>query len=145
MPLSVQASEVVQGVASVIDGDSLEIRGVEIRLHGIDAPEARQICEDADGQTYRCGQRAAFALADRIGRTPVTCWGDEVDRFDRLLAVCFQNETDLNAWLVAQGHALAYRRFSTDYVTEEEEEAREAGMGVWQGRFTTPWDWRRAN
>ena len=61
------------GVATVIDGDTLEIHGQRIRLHGIDAPESGQTCKDAQAGTYRCGAKAALALADRLGRSPVTC------------------------------------------------------------------------
>jgi hypothetical protein len=61
------STETIIGRASVIDGDTIEIRGQRIRLHGIDAPESSQTYKDADGRTYRCGQRAAFVLADRIG------------------------------------------------------------------------------
>lgn len=41
LPLSISA-ETITGVASVTDGDTLEIRGTRIRLHGIDAPESSQ-------------------------------------------------------------------------------------------------------
>ncbi len=53
-----------------------------------------------------------------------------------------QGKTDLNAWMVAGGHALAYRHYSRDYVGKEAA-ARDAGRGLWQGRFVAPWDWRR--
>ncbi len=33
----------VAGTASVIDGDTIEVHGQRIRLHGIDAPERRQL------------------------------------------------------------------------------------------------------
>ena len=58
----------LQGVASVIDGDTIEIHGTRIRLNGIDAPESGQLCQDARGTARRCGQQAALALSDRIGR-----------------------------------------------------------------------------
>ena len=38
------ATDVLAGVATVIDGDTLEIHGTRIRLHGIDAPESAQLC-----------------------------------------------------------------------------------------------------
>lgn len=63
----------IEGQASVIDGDTIEIRGERIRFYGIDAPESRQLCDNASGKPYRCGQKAALALSDKIGRRTVTC------------------------------------------------------------------------
>jgi endonuclease YncB( thermonuclease family) len=117
------------GRASVIDGDTLEIRGMRVRLVGIDAPESDQTCLDAAEQSWRCGQRAALALADRIGAATVTCEGDERDRYERLLAVCQARGEDLGAWLVSEGLALAYRRYSKAYIGQENA-ARAAKRGV---------------
>jgi len=134
----------VAGVASVIDGDTIEIHGQRIRLHGIDAPESRQTCEDATGRLYRCGQRAALALSGKIGRSPVNCRQRGVDRYGRIVAVCFKAGEDLNAWMVRQGWAVAYTRYSTDYV-DDQAVAKAQGRGIWQGEFTSPEAWRRAH
>lgn len=133
--------ETISGQAVVTDGDTIGIHGEKIRLVGIDAPESRQSCV-ADGKEYRCGKVAAFALAARIGRAVVTCEGKERDRYRRLLAVCSAGGVDLNAWLVEQGLAVAYRKYSTIYVPQEEA-ARAARRGLWAGSFTWPWEWRR--
>ena len=129
------------GQASVIDGDTLEIHGRRIRLSGIDAVESGQRCI-RNGQSWNCGKAAAFALADRIGRSPIDCRGDGHDRYGRLIAVCFKGAEDLNRWMVAQGWAVAYRRYSVDYVAEEDA-ARAAGRGLWSSTFDMPWDWRK--
>lgn len=132
----------VSGVPSVTDRDTLEIRGVAVRLHGIDAPESSQRCYRPSGKAWRCGQKAALALADKIGRAPVRCEGEERDRYGRLIGTCYSDGEDLNAWMVANGWAVAYRRYSRDYV-DEERKARQRGAGIWQGEFVMPWKWRR--
>lgn len=131
----------VAGRASVIDGDTIEVHGQRIRLFGIDAPESEQLCL-AEDKRWRCGQQAALALDDKIAGRPVACVERDRDRYGRIVAVCRAGDQDLNAWLVAEGWALAYRQYSTDYVGEEEA-ARAAGKGVWRGTFVPPWDWRR--
>lgn len=118
------------GVASVIDGDTLEIHGERIRLFGIDACESRQLCEDASGHPYRCGQQAALALADHIGSRTVRCEGKTRDRYGRLVAICYLGDEDLDAWMVSQGLALAFRKYSTLYVPQEED-AQAAKRGLW--------------
>jgi len=129
------------GVASVIDGDTIEIHGQRIRLYGIDAPEGSQLCAQPTGERWRCGQRAAFALSDYIGSGTVECEPRGLDRYRRVLAVCFLRGEDLNGWLVSSGWALAFRRYSLDYV-DQENAARQSRLGVWSGAFERPWDWR---
>ena len=135
-------SEEIVGIASVIDGDTLEIHGDRIRLHGIDAPESSQECYRPSGEAWRCGQQAAFALSDRIGRGTVRCDGHERDRYGRLIAVCYLGEGDLNAWMVSEGWAVAYRRYSSAYISDEDS-ARRRSAGIWSGTFVMPWDWRQ--
>jgi endonuclease YncB( thermonuclease family) len=136
-------AEPIIGRASVIDGDTLEVRGIRIRLHGIDAPETGQTCKDAAGQDYRCGQTAALALADRIGQGTVTCDPRETDQYGRVVAVCRTEGSDLNAWMARQGHAVAYRRYTEDYANDELT-AKATRIGLWAGTFQEPSEWRRA-
>ena len=139
-PSQASATDLV-GQATVIDGDTIEIHGQRIRLHGIDAPESKQICISG-GEKYRCGQRAALALSNRIGRGTVTCQAKDTDRYGRVVAVCFKGQENLNGWLVSQGLAVAYRRYSHAYVGQESA-AKAASNGLWSGDFTMPWHWRR--
>ena len=131
----------VAGIATVIDGDTLEIHGQRIRFHGIDALENRQLCR-LDGKPWRCGKDAANALAEKIARRPVTCEDLGRDRYKRILARCTVAGEDLEKWMVSQGWALAYRRYSLDYV-DEEAEAQAARRGIWASKFVPPWEWRQ--
>ena len=131
----------ITGKAYVTDGDTIKISGTKIRLHGIDAPEAKQRCE-RNGQKWRCGQVSTEFLYDLIGSQTVTCVGNTTDRYKRLIAVCYANGIDLNAALVDAGLALAYRKYSAKYIPNEED-ARQAKIGMWAGGFVSPWDWRR--
>lgn len=135
------ASADVIGEARIIDGDTIQVSGERVRLHGIDAPESRQSCM-LSGADWPCGQNAARALTSVTNGQVVTCKGNRRDRYGRLVAVCYVGADDLNARMVRDGWALAYRRYASDYV-DQEVQARAAGSGIWQGQFIEPWDWRR--
>ncbi|GJE14845.1 thermonuclease family protein [Methylobacterium longum] len=135
-------AEPVVGRASVIDGDTIEIRGTRFRLQGVDTPEHAQLCRDRSGKEYRCGQVAANALADKIGAGNVACDPITTDRYRRTVAICRLGAEDLNGWLVGEGFGIAYRRYSTAYV-DREEAAKAARRGLWAGSFTPPWAWRK--
>jgi endonuclease YncB( thermonuclease family) len=131
----------VEGPARVIDGDSLEVDGRQIRLYGIDAPEHDQTCK-AEGLTWLRGERASLALFGKIGRNPVRCEERDRDKYGRIVSICFAAGEDVNRWMVREGWAVAYRRFTDRYVSAENE-ARAAGRNLWRGEFVMPWDWRR--
>ncbi len=131
----------VTGPARVIDGDTLEIQGQRIRLHGIDAPETRQTCWDDRGE-FPCGQRAKFILAAGVKGQTITCEERDKDRYGRTVAVCYdEKRVDLGRDLVRHGWALAYRDYSLDYVPDERK-AQRLKMGLWQSKFTRPCKWR---
>ena len=132
----------VSGSAVVVDGDTLRIGSERIRLHGIDAPEARQQCKDAEGRAYSCSAKASAYLVSLIGTQEVQCKGIERDRYRRLVAVCKVGETNINEAMVRSGWALAYRQYSKDYVSAEDS-ARTRKAGVWDGSFVEPFVWRR--
>ena len=140
------SAQTLTGQARIIDADTVEIAGERLRLEGIDAPESRQTCK-RDGKRYDCGKEAASALRVKIGKSSITCQGATRDQYDRLIAVCYLDELDLNGWLVHQGHALAalaYQRLSKRYVAAEAE-ARKTRRGIWQRQFIQPWQWRQGD
>lgn len=144
VPAALGGDQKIEGKARVIDGDTLEVAGQRVRLQGIDAPESAQSCRRANGEPYRCGDQATQELQKRIGTGTSTCCTIESrDRYNRALGICYTaDEVDLNAWLVRQGYALAYRHYSTKYVNQEDQ-ARADEAGIWAGEFVAPWSWRR--
>ncbi|WP_341485625.1 thermonuclease family protein [Thioclava sp. GXIMD4215] len=135
-------AETISGTASVIDGDTVEIHGRRIRLNAMDAIESRQRCTLPDGKSWNCGRDASFALADKIGRSPLSCSVVDIDRYGRAVAICRLRGEDVGGWMVENGWAVAYRRYGTQYVAAEDR-ARKARRGIWASRFVMPWDWRR--
>jgi endonuclease YncB( thermonuclease family) len=128
------------GPARVVDGDTLAIGGERIRLQGIGAPEIDQVCLDDKGLLWRCGIVACDRLIQHIGARPTFCLTSGKDIYGRWLATCTV-DGDLGAWLVAEGLALAFVRYSHAYVADEAV-ARNARKGLWAGAFVVPWDWR---
>jgi len=133
--------ERISGRAEVTDGDSLEIGSTRLRLYGVDALEGRQSCT-RDGRAWACGNEAARKLRSLIGDRTVSCTKRDVDDYERIVAVCRSGAADLGAEMVRAGFATAYRRYSSDYV-DEENEARTARRGIWAGEFASPEDYRR--
>ena len=139
--LAVPALADITGQPRVIDDDTIEVAGQRIRLHGIDAPESRQLCR-RDGERWRCGKDATGALEAFLGSRPVSCEELDRDRYRRIVAKCKLGRIDIGGWMVSEGWAMAYRRYSTDYVSDEAK-ARKARKGIWQGHFVPPWEWRK--
>src|SRR5215470_17045943 len=127
----------------VVDGDTLVVDGTHMRLWGIDAPESAQQCS-RDGAAYACGRDATAHLSELIGGRNVACEPRTTDRYRRTVAVCRVGGVDLGAAMVRDGWAMAFVRYSSDYVPQEQE-ARAARRGLWSGTFEFPWDWRRTH
>ena len=67
----------------------------------------------------------------------------EPGRYGRRIGYWYASDgTDINRWRVRQGFAVAYRKYSKQYV-EAEEVAKKEKIGLWQGAFVMPWKWRR--
>nr|WP_084810567.1 thermonuclease family protein [Bradyrhizobium sp. NAS80.1] len=130
------------GQTSVIDGDTLEIHGARIRLWGIDAPESSQLCRGDDSLAYRCGAVAANKLDAFIARRPVRCVPKDIDRYGRTVATCAVGGIDLGDWLVTNGLALDWPRYSKGRYTTAEREAQKSARGIWAGSFVEPWRYR---
>lgn len=135
--------------AIVISGDTIDIDGQRLRLFGIDAPEPSQWCGDERDLAYRCGWEATYFLAGIFEGRTVECVDTETyQNFQRAVRCYFEDKArdriDINATMVRAGHALAYRRYSGEFV-EHEQTARAARRGMWRGAFQTPWEWRRLN
>jgi endonuclease YncB( thermonuclease family) len=125
----------------VIDGDTIEVAGNGIRLHGIDAPEAGQKCNDVDGGTWQCGRAAISAMEGLIGGKAVKCDDRGSDGYGRTISVCQVDGVDLGEAMVGRGMAWAFRKYSEDYIADEQA-ARASKSGIWREETQTPWDFR---
>lgn len=122
---------------TVTDGDTIKMDGTTYRLWGIDAPESKQEC--ADGWT--AGKAAATYLYGLIRGHKVTCETKDTDRYGRTVAICRADGRDLGADMVSAGMALAFVRYSRDYV-EQEKAAKAALLGIHARECEAPWEWR---
>lgn len=131
----------LSGSARVIDGDTLAVGDVVVRLHGIDAPESGQWCKDGAGRDFDCGKAATDALSALVAGATVGCAGDEWDRYGRLIAVCHSGGVELNRSMAMSGWAVAFLRYSDAYAADQAAAAR-ARRGLWAGTFEAPWSYR---
>jgi endonuclease YncB( thermonuclease family) len=141
-PPAFSATTDITGPAKVIDGDTIKINNTRIRIHGIDAPENKQTCMMPKNKTIRCGVIASDAMRDLVTGATVICKQQDIDRYGRVVAICYVDGHDVGQKLMHAGWALAYRRYSKKYVAIEGK-ARAAKRGMWRGSFVKPWEWRR--
>jgi endonuclease YncB( thermonuclease family) len=130
------------GPLGVIDGDTFDVGGHRIRLHGADAPEDAQTCRDEEGRDWACGDWATAEARSLWEGRAAACEFLETDRYGRQVSRCEVGGEDLGAALVGRGMALAYVAYSEDYLPEQRR-AEAARLGLWRGSFEAPWDWRR--
>ncbi|MCH2038447.1 MAG: thermonuclease family protein [Rickettsiales bacterium] len=116
----------------VVDGDTLKIDDVVVRLHGIDAPEPHQQCKRY-GRPYPCGKEAEAKLRELVTEK-TSCIIKGVDPRDNILSVCRDGDVDINAEMVKNGYALAAR----NHYKKEENDARKHHRGIWKGSFDHP-------
>jgi endonuclease YncB( thermonuclease family) len=147
LPLSAGAAE-LRGIAKVVDGDTLRVEGIPVRLDSIDAPETDQLCQ-REGRPWLCGDGSTEALRMLAEGREVVCITSGIDRYRRILAECWAGEPDpiaasLNAAMVRQGWALDYTKYSKGRHATEQLEAEIEGVGIWSSAFIPPWEWRAA-
>ena len=145
LTLNIQAEDWNPQTYTITDGDTLKRDGIRYRLEGLDAPEINQICT-LNNQDWECGLAAALYLEQLQGTDGFECEDIGQDRYKRVLARCYiledDNRMDIGSLMVREGYALAYRRYSKDYI-DEEELAKENKRGLWRSKFIKPWEWRR--
>ena len=127
----------------IIDGDTIHLNNEKIRFTGIDTPELKQTCNKNNEIIY-CGIEAKQLLINKIGKDKVICVREGKDRYKRILAECFVNDLSLSRFLVREGYAFAYRKYSKKFI-KDEDFARKNNIGMWSMKFEYPWDWRKKN
>ena len=127
----------------IVDGDTIYLKNEKIRFSGIDTPEIKQTC-NKNNETIKCGIQAKELLINKIGNNKVKCIKNGLDKYNRILAECFVNNQSLSKYLVREGYAFAYRKYSTKYIPDEDY-AKKNKKGMWAMTFEYPWDYRRKN
>lgn len=121
----------------VIDGDTLRLNGVTVRLQGIDAPELHQTCGG-----WQAGVEATAYLRAVLRERRVECFWRGQDRYGRTIGKCTADGADIQAEMVRQGMAWAYLRYSLDYLPQENA-AKAEKIGMHGHGCARAWEWRK--
>ena len=128
---------------TVVDGDTIKIGDVKIRFSGIDAPEFNQTCVASEGKVA-CGKISRDMLITKVTNNKISCTDEGKDFYGRVLGECFVNGESLSRYLVREGFAFAYRKYSDKFISDEEY-AKSNRLGMWSMKFQYPWDYRKSN
>ena len=128
---------------TVVDGDTIKLGDVKIRFIGIDAPEINQTCVASEGKVA-CGKISRDILITKVTNNKISCTDEGKDFYGRVLGECFVNGESLSRYLVREGFAFAYRKYSDKFISDEEY-AKSNRLGMWSMKFQYPWDYRKSN
>ena len=141
---------IISGIPVISDGDTIKINNKKIRFTGIDAPESyffgkRQICI-LNNVEILCGKLSKQKLIEKIGNQIIDCKIEKnKDQFNRLLGECFLDNESLSVYMVKNGYAFDYPKYSKGKFREYEKYAKDLSLGLWQMKFEYPWIWRKKN
>ena len=145
-----QVENVIAGKPKVTDGDTIKINNKNIRFSGIDAPESyffgkKQSCI-LNNIKILCGNLSKEKLVEKIGNQIVICKLEKnKDQYSRLIGECFINNESLSVFMVRNGYAFDYPKYSDGKYRKHEIYAKNLSLGLWQMQFEYPWIWRKKN
>ena len=128
---------------TVVDGDTIKLGDIKIRFSGIDAPEINQTCLASEGKVA-CGKISKNLLIEKVTNNKISCTDEGKAFYGRVLGECFVNGESLSRYLVREGFAFAYRKYSEKFISDEEY-AKSNRLGMWSMKFQYPWDYRKSN
>jgi len=130
----------VAGVAEVIDGDTLKIEEITVRLTAIDAVEPDQIC-GADGEQWSCGAEAIAMLKDFVGGQQIDCISNGLDGNGQTFVTCNFLGIDLGEAMLQSGYAVALEGAPSNYLSVQNI-SKTHKIGIWSSSFDLPANWR---
>ena len=140
------ATSLISNNVRVVDGDTIVLDGIKIRLKGIDAPESKQECISYSGANRRtkipCGEIATAELNNIIGKNKVHCSNEGKDIYNRQLSYCYVGEVNINEEMVRRGYAVAAIKYDNSFKLDEKL-AKSTKEGLWAGEFEDPEKWRK--
>jgi|GEM_PF-1472396 len=137
---------VIVGYGIALDGDTIKIGNINVRLVGLDAPELNQKCKTKSGREFLCGKIAKLKLDSYLSEGKTYCQKRGLGALGRLLAECWvvdsdQSYNNLNEKMIFSGMAFAHTKFSEEY-TVLEGIAKKRQIGIWALEFEYPWEFR---
>lgn len=136
-----------QGEAIIVrDGDTMTIGGLDQRLHGADAPEYEQVCQDGKARDWPCGRQARDTLVILLAGRTINCAERARDKYGRVVATCHDERgVDLARAMIEAGMAVNMGGFTDGPYADEEAQAKAKRIGLWRGRFDPPANWRETH
>ena len=119
------------GKASIIDGDTIIIKGEKIRFAGIDTPERNKVGHEFSKKK----------LKQRIGNNVVVCIREpNLDPWGRTVAECFIGYDSISSYMVKNGYACDYIKYSKKKYAKEQLYAKSKKLGIWNMNFDPKWE-----